>query len=34
MSDANMRLIDAEPTDPFDVFADYCKDPLVVGYSN
>jgi len=33
MNDADMRL-DAGPTDPFDVIADYFKNYLVVGSSN
>jgi hypothetical protein len=33
MSDADMRLIDAEPADAFDFFPDHYKDQLVAGYS-
>jgi hypothetical protein len=33
MTDTDMRLIDADPTDPFDFFPDHYKDQLVAGYS-
>jgi hypothetical protein len=33
MTDTDMRLIDADPTDPFDFFPDHYKDHLVAGYS-
>jgi hypothetical protein len=33
MKDADMRLIDADPRDPFDFFPDHYKDQLVAGYS-
>jgi hypothetical protein len=33
MTDADMRLIDADPSDPFDFFPDHYKDHLVAGYS-
>lgn len=33
MTNADMRLIDADPTDPFDFFPDHYKDQLVAGYS-
>jgi hypothetical protein len=33
MNNADMRLIDADPTDPFDFFPDHYKDQLVAGYS-
>jgi hypothetical protein len=33
MSDTDMRLIDADPTDPFDFFPDHYQDQLVAGYS-
>jgi hypothetical protein len=33
MDNADMRLIDADPTDPFDFFPDHYKDHLVAGYS-
>jgi hypothetical protein len=33
MNDADMRLIDADPTDPFDFFPDHYVDHLVAGYS-
>jgi hypothetical protein len=33
MTDADMQLIDADPTDPFDFFPDHYKEQLVAGYS-
>jgi hypothetical protein len=33
MSDTDMQLIDADPTDPFDFFPDHYQDQLVAGYS-
>jgi hypothetical protein len=33
MNDTDMRLIDADPTDPFDFFPDRYQDQLVAGYS-
>jgi hypothetical protein len=33
MNNADMRLIDADPTDPFDFFPDHYNDQLVAGYS-
>jgi len=33
MNDTDMRLIDADPRDPFDFFPDHYKDQLVAGYS-
>jgi hypothetical protein len=33
MTDADMRLIDADPADPFDFFPDHYNDQLVAGYS-
>lgn len=33
MTDTDMRLIDADPTDPFDFFPDHYTDHLVAGYS-
>jgi len=33
MDNADMRLIDADPADPFDFFPDHYKDHLVAGYS-
>jgi hypothetical protein len=33
MTDTDMQLIDADPTDPFDFFPDHYKDQLVAGYS-
>jgi len=33
MTDADMRLIDADPKDPFDFFPDHYNDQLVAGYS-
>jgi hypothetical protein len=33
MTDTDMRLIDADPSDPFDFFPDHYKDHLVAGYS-
>ena len=33
MSDTDMELIDADPTDPFDFFPDHYQDQLVAGYS-
>jgi hypothetical protein len=33
MNNADMRLIDADPTDPFDFSPDHYKDQLVAGYS-
>jgi hypothetical protein len=33
MNDTDMRLVDADPTDPFDFFPDHYKDQLVAGYS-
>jgi hypothetical protein len=33
MHDTDMRLIDADPTDPFDFFPDHYQDQLVAGYS-
>jgi hypothetical protein len=33
MNNADMRLIDADPTDPFEFFPDHYKDQLVAGYS-
>jgi hypothetical protein len=33
MNDADMQLIDADPSDPFDFFPDHYKDQLVAGYS-
>jgi hypothetical protein len=33
MTDTDMRLIDADPTDPFDFFPDHYSEQLVAGYS-
>ena len=33
MTDTDMRLIDADPTDPFDFFPDHYQEHLVAGYS-
>ena len=33
MTNTDMRLIDADPSDPFDFFPDHYKDHLVAGYS-
>ncbi len=33
MTDTDMRLIDADPSDPFDFFPDHYNDQLVAGYS-
>jgi hypothetical protein len=33
MDDTDMRLIDADPADPFDFFPDHYEDQLVAGYS-
>jgi hypothetical protein len=33
MNDTDMKLIDADPSDPFDFFPDHYKDQLVAGYS-
>ena len=33
MNDTDMRLIDADPSDPFDFFPDHYRDQLVAGYS-
>jgi hypothetical protein len=33
MKDADMRLIDADPSDPFEFFPDHYKDQWVAGYS-
>jgi hypothetical protein len=33
MNNTDMRLIDADPTDPFDFFPEHYKDQLVAGYS-
>ena len=33
MNDTDMRLIDADPSDPFDFFPDHYQDQLVAGYS-
>jgi len=33
MTDADMRLIDADPSDPFDFFPDHYNEHLVAGYS-
>jgi len=33
MNNVDMRLIDADPTDPFDFFPDHYNDQLVAGYS-
>jgi hypothetical protein len=33
MTNTDMRLIDADPTDPFDFFPDHYKEHLVAGYS-
>jgi len=33
MTDVDMQLIDADPTDPFDFFPDHYNDQLVAGYS-
>jgi hypothetical protein len=33
MTDTDMRLIDADPTDPFDFFPDHYAEHLVAGYS-
>jgi hypothetical protein len=33
MTDADMRLIDANPADPFDFFPDHYNEQLVAGYS-
>ena len=33
MTDADMQLIDADPSDPFDFFPAHYKDQLVAGYS-
>jgi hypothetical protein len=34
MSDADMQLIDADPSNPFDFFPDHYEDQLVAGYSH
>ena len=33
MTDADLRMVDADPSDPFDFFPDHYKDHLVAGYS-
>ena len=33
MNDTDMRLVDADPTDPFDFFPDHYEAQLVAGYS-
>ena len=33
MTDTDMRLVDADPSDPFDFSPDHYKDHLVSGYS-
>jgi hypothetical protein len=33
MNDTDMKLIDADPTDPFDFFPDHYQEQLVAGYS-
>ena len=33
MTNVDMRLIDADPTDPFDFFPDHYNEQLVAGYS-
>jgi hypothetical protein len=33
MTDTDMKLIDADPTDAFDFFPDHYQDQLVAGYS-
>lgn len=33
MTDTDMRLLDNDPTDPFDFFPDHYQDQLVAGYS-
>lgn len=33
MTNTDMKLIDADPSDPFDFFPDHYKDQLVAGYS-
>lgn len=33
MTDTDMRLVDADPSDPFDFFPDHYQDQLVAGYS-
>ena len=33
MHDTDLRMIDADPSDPFDFFPDHYKDQLVAGYS-
>jgi len=33
MTDTDMRLVDSDPTDPFDFFPDHYQDQLVAGYS-
>jgi hypothetical protein len=33
MNDTDMKLVDADPTDPFDFFPDHYQDQLVAGYS-
>jgi len=33
MNNADMRLVDSSPADPFDFFPDHYKDQLVAGYS-
>jgi hypothetical protein len=33
MTDVDMQLIDADPTDPFEFFPDHYNDQLVAGYS-
>lgn len=33
MTDADMRLIDADPSDPFEFFPEHYKDQLMAGYS-
>jgi hypothetical protein len=33
MNDTDIRLIDTDPTDPFDFFPDHYQDQMVAGYS-
>jgi trans-aconitate methyltransferase len=33
MNDADLELIDSDPTDPFDFSIDHYKEQLVAGYS-
>jgi len=33
MTNVDMQLIDADPTDPFEFFPDHYNDRLVAGYS-